>query len=423
MMTDRFPLFPAFDAYTDREPTACGFYDLIMPDAYRWMEREATLYLPNHEAQSFGRPALAIQTTFHGFSWLPFLSIEINQRYLGTQPIANFGTYYFAIPPGDEALAGELKITLRVNHHEQAPQITGMEWLSLPLYSVQLLDLDQDFPERVLLREQISAFDPNYYPLPAALKKLNEFSRILDIGAGAGWSTFLLAAYSGARAVGVDLQPYDRTRGQAFKDELAERLARHGSVFQATPGFQHLHDRPAIDRIVNDQCSFYCLDAQQTMFRDGWFDFVFSLNAFEHIPDPGLVLREIARLLRPGAEALIMFHLPYYCDGGSHLQACGLVDRPWVQLLHSREEIRRMVVEAGRVPNEIARILDSLNGWTLQQYRDALRESGLQVLLQQFKQAFTVPGAGASPEFEQVKQSYPLEDLMTAGVVLHLRKE
>ena len=80
-----------------------------------------------------------------------------------------------------------------------------------------------------------------------------------------------------------------------------------------------------------------------------------------------------------------------------------------------------MVVEAGRVPNEIDRILDSLNGWTLQQYRDALRESGLQVLLQQFKQAFTVPGAGASPEFEQVKQSYPLEDLMTAGVVLHLR--
>ena len=81
-----------------------------------------------------------------------------------------------------------------------------------------------------------------------------------------------------------------------------------------------------------------------------------------------------------------------------------------------------MVVAAGRVPNEIDRILDSLNGWRVGQYRAAVGASGLQVLSQEFKQGFTVPGAGQSPEFEQVKQKFPLEDLLTAGVVLYLRK-
>lgn len=59
------------------------------------------------------------------------------------------------------------------------------------------------------------------------------------------------------------------------------------------------------------------MDATQLALDDDSFDCVFAISVFEHLPQPGLVTREIARVLKPGGVAYIITHL-YTSDTGIH---------------------------------------------------------------------------------------------------------
>src|SRR5438445_603663 len=67
-------------------------------------------------------------------------------------------------------------------------------------------------------------------------------SRILDVGAGMGWSSALLSLFTGAQVVAVDLHPYDAPLGVPFKTELRRRLSRHLSVLKRSRGFHGVSD-------------------------------------------------------------------------------------------------------------------------------------------------------------------------------------
>lgn len=58
-------------------------------------------------------------------------------------------------------------------------------------------------------------------------------------------------------------------------------------------------------------------DAAQMPFDDDSFDLVVSVSVFEHLTDPHLVMREIARVLRSGGVAHIITHL-YTSATGAH---------------------------------------------------------------------------------------------------------
>jgi SAM-dependent methyltransferase len=58
-------------------------------------------------------------------------------------------------------------------------------------------------------------------------------------------------------------------------------------------------------------------DATRMEFADCSFDFVYSFDVFEHLPDPARVLGEIARVLRPGGGCLISVHL-FTAEDGAH---------------------------------------------------------------------------------------------------------
>ena len=65
-------------------------------------------------------------------------------------------------------------------------------------------------------------------------------------------------------------------------------------------------------------------------------DVIYSINAFEHIPDPEKTLKEIYRILKPGGFAFISFIPAYYSDAGSHMAE--LISEPWAHLVYSDEE-------------------------------------------------------------------------------------
>ncbi|HEX3356475.1 MAG TPA: class I SAM-dependent methyltransferase [Tepidisphaeraceae bacterium] len=59
------------------------------------------------------------------------------------------------------------------------------------------------------------------------------------------------------------------------------------------------------------------MDAARMSFADATFDFVYSFNVFEHIPDPAAVLRDVRRVLKPGGVVYTHLHL-FTCDSGFH---------------------------------------------------------------------------------------------------------
>ncbi len=59
------------------------------------------------------------------------------------------------------------------------------------------------------------------------------------------------------------------------------------------------------------------MDATQLTFGADEFDGIYSLSAFEHIPQPADVMTEIARVLKPGGSAVIITHL-ITSDSGIH---------------------------------------------------------------------------------------------------------
>lgn len=68
---------------------------------------------------------------------------------------------------------------------------------------------------------------------------------------------------------------------------------------------------------VDDDPTIVAMDAAAMTFPDGSFDCVFSHSCFEHLSEPGDVIRQVARVLRPGGLAHVDAHL-YTSDSGCH---------------------------------------------------------------------------------------------------------
>jgi SAM-dependent methyltransferase len=67
-------------------------------------------------------------------------------------------------------------------------------------------------------------------------------------------------------------------------------------------------------------------DAAHTGLDSESFDCAVSFSVLEHLPEPSLIMREIARLLRPGGVAFHIIHC-YTCDSGAHDARSFMLDR------------------------------------------------------------------------------------------------
>jgi len=142
-------------------------------------------------------------------------------------------------------------------------------------------------------------------------------SIVCDVGGGGGLRAALLSTRV-ARAYCADVIDQQARYHGEFVRLLGEKLARHGRQL-------------AIDRF-----EIHVTDAMALIYRDELFDFVCSVNAFEHIPDPARALQEIARVLKAGAVAYISFDPIWTADTGSHF--FHRVPEPWAHLVCGEEE-------------------------------------------------------------------------------------
>jgi len=103
--------------------------------------------------------------------------------------------------------------------------------------------------------------------------------QVLDLGCGTGYGAHYLASYGARQVVAVDVDP------------VALDYARQA------------YDHP---RVEYQRC-----DGQRLPYADASFDFVFSSQAIEHVPDPEAFLREINRLLKQNGACLIITPAPF----------------------------------------------------------------------------------------------------------------
>ncbi|MGB3765576.1 MAG: methyltransferase domain-containing protein [Phormidesmis sp.] len=130
--------------------------------------------------------------------------------------------------------------------------------------------------------------------------KVSEAQKILDVGCGIGGSTLYLAEKFNAQAVGITLSPVQAKRA-------GDRAQEKGITLQAFENFGEI--RPA--------AQFQVADALNTPFPDDSFDFVWSMESGEHMPDKLAFLQECYRVLKPGGT----FLMATWCHRPAHTLA------------------------------------------------------------------------------------------------------
>jgi ubiquinone/menaquinone biosynthesis C-methylase UbiE len=116
-------------------------------------------------------------------------------------------------------------------------------------------------------------------------------ARVLEVGCGPGHLSIRLARQHGLDTTGLDLDPVMIERARVNAGRTSE-------------GFGRLPPERLPSFLVGDVASL--------PFPDGSFDLVVSTMSMHHWADPAAGLAEMARVLRPGARALVWDFRPGY---------------------------------------------------------------------------------------------------------------
>ena len=408
-------LFPGASLFAVEPIYQAGIHDREMPNGHRWLKRVSRLLV---KADPNGSEQL-LRLTLAGGPWAEttWTVVRINGVFCGVAEVRDHADHYFRVP---ESRAGNDSGMLPVEI-EVLSGSCGSEdprELAIALYGGGLVgDENVEGAEAALLRDQLAAVTMN----PPFSKLLGEFqgspSRAIEIGGGVGVLSALVSIITSADITCVDMTDYNAAGSSTARSKLKGVMDRNRKTVMAA-----LNVDQARLEDVQRQVSYLSCSAEELPFRSEWFDFAFSLNAFEHIRNPAAALAEIERVLKPGGLAYLQFSPIFTADAGSHLWNQNLLDKPWCTLLYSREQIREMVAQGGAMTNRVDDILDSLNGLPAQYYRDLFGNTSFKVEFLEEIRGCVMPGAQESEEFALARKQFPEEDLLVQGFKVLLRK-
>ncbi|QYU69354.1 class I SAM-dependent methyltransferase [Leptolyngbya sp. 15MV] len=157
---------------------------------------------------------------------------------------------------------------------------------------------------------------------------------------------------------GIDLPGYWRM----LRTNGVKRLAK--TIGRKAVGFDRAFERELARQLGVDRLpkvTLLQMDATAMTFPTASFDVAFSYDVFEHLPDPAAVLRQTARVLRPGGVAFNWIH-PITAEDGFHDLRIIAGRRDAVpRWAHLRPSCRHLTESSAY-----------LNQWRLAQWRDVI---------------------------------------------------
>ena len=184
------------------------------------------------------------------------------------------------------------------------------------------------------------AFAPALAGLPAGFSAL-------EVGAGMGWISALVAA-SGAGAV-LSTEIGWRRGDRPAKLENAHTLWRLAEREPLLRGHLEFVMEPEIGPVTvrfPRGMAFAAADAGRLPVGDGSLDLLFSHNCLEHLPDLPGAFAEAARTLKTGGVFFADSYPLFFSAQGHHLW--DLFPAPWAHLLWPIDELAELAVaEAG----------------------------------------------------------------------------
>jgi len=153
------------------------------------------------------------------------------------------------------------------------------------------------------LRQHVGIYAHDHYRVGNAASLLDRAplagGPAIDVGCATGGTTFHLASRLEQRVVGVDLN-FAMLR-------VASSALRSGRVTYARRSVGLVYEREEVlfDPPSRELVDFWCCDAAALPFADATFGVAASINVLDCVPSPRDAVRELARILQPGATAVI----------------------------------------------------------------------------------------------------------------------
>jgi ubiquinone/menaquinone biosynthesis C-methylase UbiE len=191
---------------------------------------------------------------------------------------------------------------------------------------------------------------------------------VLEIGCGHGGISCFLAVAGAKSVVGIDLNTKNLEYAQAFAQQIAGNFGPNAKL----------------------PLKFLEQNAYALKFPDASFDLVVADNSFEHFLEPQLVLRNVARVLRPGGKLLVPVFSSIYSKHALHLKNGLKV--PWTNLFFSEKTIVRALERMAKDNPKLYEIYPGLQSQP-QRVRDVRRYGDLNdITYKSFKQMARAEG-------------------------------
>jgi SAM-dependent methyltransferase len=169
----------------------------------------------------------------------------------------------------------------------------------------------------------------------------------LDLGCGEGNEAVDLVLRGAANVTGVDIRTHvlDAAKARARKSGVQDRT----NFVTSTEGL-----------------------------ASGRFDFIYSIDVFEHLVHPDMVLQEMARLLRPNGRAFLSFGPTWGHPMGGHLLS---VPFPWSHLVVPEAVVFRLrALARNDGVMSYAELPEGLNKMTLARFEGLVARSPLRFI-------------------------------------------